>query len=169
MAGHEDHFRSEATGTAEKKGRFVSLGEISPVEMLPGLEFQPVLGERTMVNFVSFGPHAEAPHHAHEEEQIVVILEGEFEFNLDGEVRTMRAGDVAACPAMGAARRSYQEQHLPRNGRFHAAPEDPPRSGPDRGLIGYRSPAGGLEPAARRPDIPPSTGSAIPVMKPARG
>ena len=98
MAGHEDHFRSEATGTAEKKGRFVSLGEISPVEMLPGLEFQPVLGERTMVNFVSFGPHAEAPHHAHEEEQIVVILEGEFEFNLDGEVRTMRAGDVALVP-----------------------------------------------------------------------
>jgi len=60
-----------------------------------------VLGERTMTNFVRFAPHTEAPVHVHvhEEEQIVIVLEGKFEFELDGEVRTMRAGDVAVAPA----------------------------------------------------------------------
>ena len=37
--------------------------------------------------------------HVHEEEQIVLVIEGEFEFDIDGEVRTMRAGDVAVIPS----------------------------------------------------------------------
>ncbi len=52
-----------------------------------------------MVNFVSFEPHTEAPMHVHEEEQIVLVLEGEFEFELDGDIRTMRKGDVAVVPS----------------------------------------------------------------------
>jgi len=71
---------------------------ITPVEFVPGLEFRPVLGERTMTNFVRFAPHTVAPTHVHEEEQIVIVLEGEMEFELDGEVRTMRVGDVAVAP-----------------------------------------------------------------------
>ena len=51
-----------------------------------------------MANFVSFAPHTVAPTHVHEEEQIVVVLEGEFEFQIDGESRTMRPGDVAVIP-----------------------------------------------------------------------
>jgi gentisate 1,2-dioxygenase len=35
----------------------------------------------------------------HEEEQIVIILDGEMVFDLDGDVRTMRKGDVAVIPA----------------------------------------------------------------------
>jgi len=93
------HFSSEATGTPTAKGRYVDVSAITPVEFVPGLEFRPVLGERTMTNFVRFAPHTEAPVHVHEEEQIVIVLEGEFEFELDGEVRTMRAGDVAVAPA----------------------------------------------------------------------
>jgi gentisate 1,2-dioxygenase len=35
----------------------------------------------------------------HEEEQIVIVLEGELTFDLDGDVRTMRRGDVAVVPS----------------------------------------------------------------------
>ena len=42
-----------------------------------------------------FAPGAVAPRHVHEEEQIVVVIEGEFTFDLDGDVRVMRKGDVA--------------------------------------------------------------------------
>jgi quercetin dioxygenase-like cupin family protein len=52
-----------------------------------------------MVNFVTFAPGAEAPYHAHHEEQIVIILDGELEFDLDGVVQTMRSGDVAVVPS----------------------------------------------------------------------
>jgi quercetin dioxygenase-like cupin family protein len=91
------HF-SEAGGTPTAAGRYVDVNAIQPVEFVPGLEFRPVLGERTMTNFVHFEPHTEAPVHTHEEEQIVIVLDGEFEFELDGEVRTMKAGDVAVVP-----------------------------------------------------------------------
>ncbi len=92
------HFSREAGGQPTASGRFVRLDKVMPVEFVPGLEFRPVLGERTMTNFVTFAPHTEAPVHVHEEEQIVIVLDGEFEFDLDGDVRTMRPGDVAVVP-----------------------------------------------------------------------
>jgi quercetin dioxygenase-like cupin family protein len=93
------HFTSEALGEPAGAGRYVQLDSISPVEFVPGLGFRPVLGQRAMTNFVSFAPGAVAPKHVHEEEQIVIILDGEMEFDLDGDVRTMRKGDVAVIPA----------------------------------------------------------------------
>lgn len=94
-----DHFTTQAGGVPTAPGRFVDVDQIAPVEFVPGLEFRPVLGERTMVNFVTFEPHTEAPIHVHEEEQIVIVLEGEFEFEIDGESRTLRKGDVAVVPS----------------------------------------------------------------------
>lgn len=92
------HFMTESGGTPTADGRFVDVNAIAPYEILPGLEFRPVLGERTLTNFVRFAPHTEAPMHTHEEEQIVLVLEGEFEFEIDGDIRLMRAGDVAVIP-----------------------------------------------------------------------
>jgi len=93
-----DHFSTANPGTPAEDGRFVEVNAIEPVELLPGLTFRPVLGVGTLVNVVAFEPHTEAPLHVHEEEQIVVVTEGEFEFTLAGETRTMRAGDVAVIP-----------------------------------------------------------------------
>ena len=95
----QQHFSAETGGTPTAKGRFVTVDAIEPVSFLPGLDFQPVLGEDTMVNFVRFQPHTEAPRHAHAEEQIVVVLDGQFDFEIDGEVRTLRPGDVAVVPS----------------------------------------------------------------------
>jgi quercetin dioxygenase-like cupin family protein len=92
------HFSTEAGGTPTAPGRYVEVAEVEPVEFVPGLEFRPVLGENTLTNFVRFEPHTEAPVHVHEEEQVVIVLEGEFEFSIDGDVRTMRPGDVAVVP-----------------------------------------------------------------------
>ena len=94
-----EHFNTELAGTPTTKGRFVKVDDIDPVEFVDGLVFRPVLTERSLVNFVHFGPNTKAPRHSHEEEQTVIVLEGEFEFDLDGEVRTLRPGDVAVVPA----------------------------------------------------------------------
>ena len=98
MTTAEQHFSTTGGEAPSAQGRFVEVAGIHPVQLLDGLEFRPVLGEHTMVNFVRFAPHTEAPRHSHREEQIVVVLEGEFEFEIDGEVRTMRPGDVAVVP-----------------------------------------------------------------------
>jgi quercetin dioxygenase-like cupin family protein len=93
------HFTTEALGERGGVGRYVNVDAVDPVEFLPGLGFRPVLGQRAMANFVSFQPATEAPRHVHEEEQIVIVLDGEFTFDLDGDVRTMRRGDVAVVPS----------------------------------------------------------------------
>ena len=95
----ESHFTTQAQGEPAGEGRYVHVDDITPVEFLPGLGFRPVLGQRAMTNFVSFEPGAVAPRHVHEEEQIVIVLDGEFVFDLDGDERTMRKGDVAVIPA----------------------------------------------------------------------
>lgn len=93
------HFTTEALGEPAGTGRYVNVDALDPVEFVPGLGFRPVLGERAMANFVSFEPATTAPRHVHEEEQIVIVVDGEFTFDLDGDVRTMRRGDVAVVPA----------------------------------------------------------------------
>jgi len=98
MTSGNEHFSTVAGGTPTAPGRYVDVSAIPSIEFVPGLGFQPVLGERTMVNFVSFAEQTEAPVHVHEEEQIVIVLDGEFEFEIDGDKRVMKAGDVAVLP-----------------------------------------------------------------------
>lgn len=98
MTDEREHFSLQDIQAPATKGRYVDVSDVSVLELVPGLSFQPVLAENTMINFVSFEPDTEAPRHAHEEEQIVIVLDGEMEFDLDGDVRTMHAGDVAVVP-----------------------------------------------------------------------
>jgi len=98
MSDAASHFSTEALGEPEGPGRYVNVDSLSAVEFSPGLGFRPVLGQRVMANFVSFAPGAVAPRHVHEEEQFIIILDGELVFDLDGDVRTMRKGDVAVIP-----------------------------------------------------------------------
>ncbi len=95
----QSHFSTEAEGEPAGPGRYVNVDAMTPVEFLPGLGFRPVLGQRVMTNFVNLAPGAQAPRHVHEEEQIVIVIDGEFMFDLDGDVRVMRRGDVAIVPA----------------------------------------------------------------------
>ena len=93
------HFTTEAAGEPAGPGRYVNVDSMKPVEFLPGLGFRPVRGHRAMTNFVNYEPGAQAPRHVHEEEQIVIVLEGELTFDLDGDVRVMLRGDVAIVPS----------------------------------------------------------------------
>jgi quercetin dioxygenase-like cupin family protein len=95
----ESHFTTEALGEPTAPGRYVNVDSITPVEFLPGLGFRPVQGEKTMTNFVTFAPGAAAPRHVHEEEQFIIVIEGELVVDLDGDVRTLRKGDVAVIPS----------------------------------------------------------------------
>jgi quercetin dioxygenase-like cupin family protein len=92
------YFAANAEAQATGKGMFVTWDGMDPIEILKGLQFQPVLGDKLMVNFVHFDPHTEAPEHWHDEEQISFVLDGEFEFELAGEKRTVRRGQAIVIP-----------------------------------------------------------------------
>jgi unsaturated pyranuronate lyase len=83
---------------ASGEGRYFDVDQIPPVAFVEGLEFRPVVGDRMMVNFVRYEPNTAAPQHAHEEEQVTFVIDGEFEFDLDGDVRTMRRGMAVLVP-----------------------------------------------------------------------
>jgi hypothetical protein len=76
------HFAEEAQGEPSGPGRYVHIDDLTSAEYVPGLTFRPVLGDGVMTNFVSFAHNTEAPRHVHEEEQIVIILDGEMTFDV---------------------------------------------------------------------------------------
>ena len=48
--------RYRCSWSRQRVGTYVDVKAISPLEFVPGVEFSPVLGERTMTNFVWFAP-----------------------------------------------------------------------------------------------------------------
>jgi quercetin dioxygenase-like cupin family protein len=98
MTDAGSYFAANPSAQGTDAGAFVDWDAIDPIEIVSGLRFQPVLGTRVMVNFVYFEPNTVAPVHWHEEEQVAFVLEGEFEFELAGETRTVRRGQAVVIP-----------------------------------------------------------------------
>lgn len=79
--------------------RYVDVeGDVPRLEAAPGVYLSPVFGRNLTMSFVFIEPNSVAPVHDHAEEQIGVILGGTCEFELAGEVRTLRTGDVYVAP-----------------------------------------------------------------------
>lgn len=77
-------------------------------EVADGVSFQPVYGHNMLLNFVLFAPDRGFPRHQHPEEQLGMVVEGEMEFTIGDETRTIRAGDVYVIPS-----------EVPHEGRTH--------------------------------------------------
>lgn len=73
--------------------------DLTSVELAPGLQSRPLVGRNLLASFVRYAPNTLAPRHAHVEEQLFVVLEGELELDLDGQVRLMLPGDAALIPS----------------------------------------------------------------------
>ncbi|MBV9281265.1 MAG: cupin domain-containing protein [Chloroflexi bacterium] len=72
--------------------------DVTPIELVPGLVFRPIIGDRLAASVVHFEPNVVAPVHAHVEEQISLVLEGELEFEVNGERRLLRPGMAVVIP-----------------------------------------------------------------------
>jgi quercetin dioxygenase-like cupin family protein len=92
------YFSARSGQQPTQPGRFLKVDEVTRVPVSDGLEFRPVVGQGMLCSFVTFAPHTEAPRHTHSEEQMVIVLDGEIQFDLDGDVRTIRRGDVVVIP-----------------------------------------------------------------------
>jgi quercetin dioxygenase-like cupin family protein len=98
--GPDSYFGSPNDGgEATLPGRFVTIAELPELNVARGLVLQPLLGSDLMVSFARYEPGAEAPLHAHEEEQVFVVVDGEFDVTLGDETRRLKAGDAAVIPS----------------------------------------------------------------------
>ncbi len=90
----------ETAGEPAAAGRIVAIdADLPEIVLAQGLRSRPLVGTNLLASFVRYQPNTVAPRHAHEEEQIFVVLEGELEITLGEDVRRVRAGDAALIPA----------------------------------------------------------------------
>jgi quercetin dioxygenase-like cupin family protein len=125
MTDNPSYFKVSDASESGEPGTWIALDrEMSPYSISEGLTFQPVVGGRLAINLVRFEPNTIAPRHAHEEEQIAFILEGELEFEVGGETRVLGPHEAVVIPP-----------HTPHAARTYDKPcvaldtFSPPRSG----------------------------------------
>jgi quercetin dioxygenase-like cupin family protein len=109
VSEQRDYFGSGETVNTTDSGSWFDLQHaIAPFEMAPGLRFRPAAEGNLMVNLVSFEPNVVAPVHAHSEQQAIYVIEGEVEYEVGGEIRTLRPGMAVIIPP-----------HVPHGARTH--------------------------------------------------
>lgn len=84
--------------TGDFQPEFLNIEDVPLLNVVEGLGLKPVFGEKLLLSFVHMEPNSEAPVHSHPEEQIGTMIEGEYEFELNGEKRMIRKGDVYIVP-----------------------------------------------------------------------
>jgi len=92
------YFAQQEGARPAGEGSFFKWDDQEPIEIVAGLTFQPILGGNLMANFVSFEPNVTAPEHWHDEEQMSIVLEGEFEFEVGGEKKLIKRGEAVLIP-----------------------------------------------------------------------
>ncbi|MEO0555847.1 MAG: cupin domain-containing protein [Bacteroidota bacterium] len=71
-----------------------SISDLESKEVMPGFNGKFIHSEEMTHAYWVIKTGAELPEHHHIHEQVANILEGEFEFTVNGETRICKAGDV---------------------------------------------------------------------------
>lgn len=100
--GAAGYFREPASRVVEvhdgQLPQFVDIAQL-PINLVDrGVGLKPVFGTNLMLSFVYMKPHSVASLHAHPEEQMGLVLEGEYEFELNGVRKLIGPGDVYIVP-----------------------------------------------------------------------
>ncbi len=72
--------------------------DFKALEPAPGFLVRVVWGQLIMFSHVTLQSHSEAPLHSHSEEQMGIILEGEFEMTIGDETKLLRKRDMYLVP-----------------------------------------------------------------------
>jgi quercetin dioxygenase-like cupin family protein len=79
---------------------FINLKDIAAKESLPGFKGKMIHTENMTLAFWEIEAGSILPPHSHFHEQVAAqVISGEFELNLQGETKIMKAGDLAVIPS----------------------------------------------------------------------
>lgn len=73
---------------------YSNLKHIVPKEIIPGYHGKLIHTETMSLVFWDVEKDAMVPEHHHVHEQIMHVIDGEFEFTLDGKTKIYHAGDI---------------------------------------------------------------------------
>lgn len=74
------------------------LNQIDPKELAPGFKAQFIHSENMTFSYWKIDAGSSLPQHAHYHEQVVNMLEGEFELSVGEEHRVLKPGEVVVIP-----------------------------------------------------------------------
>ena len=76
----------------------LALSDIETKEIMPGYHGKMIHGENMTLAFWEVEKGAAVPEHSHINEQIMHVLEGEFEFKVAGVTKIYRHGELVIIP-----------------------------------------------------------------------
>jgi quercetin dioxygenase-like cupin family protein len=86
----------ESEGSAAHE--FATVAELEPLALMEGLRVRPFSGDRITLAVFELDPGAMMPEHRHPNEQVGIVLRGEFTFTVGGETRLRKPGDMWVIP-----------------------------------------------------------------------
>jgi quercetin dioxygenase-like cupin family protein len=82
--------------STQRTSPFGTFEGVESYEFAPGVHLRAVGGDQVLLCKVSYEPGKQVTRHSHEHtEQVMYILDGEVTMTVEGETRTLRAGDTA--------------------------------------------------------------------------
>jgi quercetin dioxygenase-like cupin family protein len=78
--------------------RFEGVADLAPQLIWEGVTARAVHAERLTLALVELEPGSVVPEHAHDNEQVGIMVEGSFEMRVGGETRELRRGDTWSIP-----------------------------------------------------------------------
>ena len=76
----------------------IPLGEVDSKELIAGFSGRFIHSDNMTLAYWTIAKDAALPEHSHHHEQVVNMLEGEFELTVDGQPHRLAAGDVLIIP-----------------------------------------------------------------------
>lgn len=77
---------------------FIDASGRKPMELVPGARTRTFWGEEMLLSLVEVDANSEVPLHTHPHEQGGIIIEGELEMGIGGEVKLLKPGDMYIIP-----------------------------------------------------------------------
>jgi quercetin dioxygenase-like cupin family protein len=68
------------------------------MQLVPGARTRTFWGDNMLLSLVEIDANSEVPNHTHPHEQVGIVIEGEMEMGIGGEVRTLKPGDMYIIP-----------------------------------------------------------------------
>ena len=73
--------------------------DVPIVELAPGIKTHIISAEKITLSIISAEANAQLPPHRHENEQMMIVLDGGCDFIIEGKPYTVQKGDVVVLPS----------------------------------------------------------------------
>jgi quercetin dioxygenase-like cupin family protein len=77
---------------------FAAIDGVEVMALMDGVRVRQVNGERITLAVMELDPVISLPEHSHPNEQVGIVLRGEFTFTIGGETRLRKPGDMWVIP-----------------------------------------------------------------------